>query len=352
MVSASATFTGPNYYDNCLGPIRFEPYAAELVQRLPERPPGHVLEIALRDTSHAQDFPARAVRIVVPFPPGGAGDTQARLISPPLSKALGQSVVVENRTGANTLVATELVARTPADGHTILMIATSFTVNPFAYSKLPYDTLKDFQPLTRLAYNPLIICVHPSLPVRTVKELVALARARPGELTWAVSSIIGGGRIAGEIFKTVAKIDMTNVPYGGGAPAATAVLGGHNSMLIGNVLDCSPYVASGRMRAVAVTSATRSEVLPNVPTIAESGYPGFDVTNWFGTVVRAGTPRVAVERLNAEIRRALLLADVKEGLGRLGLTPGPMTPTEFEAFIRREMENNGKIIKALNLKIE
>jgi tripartite-type tricarboxylate transporter receptor subunit TctC len=301
---------------------------------------------------HAQDFPSRSLRLVVPFPPGGAGDTQARLIAQPLSKALGHGVVVENRTGANTLVATEVVARAPADGHTVLVMATSFTVNPFAYSKLPYDTLKDFQPLTRLAYNPLIICVHPSLPVRTVKEMVALARARPGELTWAVSSIIGGGRIAGEIFRSVAKIDMTNVPYGGGAPAATAVLGGHNSMLIGNVLDCSPYVAAGRMRAIAVTSAARSDVLRDVPTIAESGYPGFDVTNWFGAVVRAGTPRAAVDRLSAELRRALLLPEVKEGLGRLGLTPGPMTPAEFEAFIRREMESNGKIIRALNLKIE
>ena len=300
----------------------------------------------------AQEFPAKPLRLVVPFPPGGSGDTQARLISQPLSKALGQSLVVENRTGANTLVATEVVARAPADGHTILLMATSFTVNPFAYSKLPYDTLKDFQPVTRLAYNPLIICVHPSLPVRTVKDLVSLARARPGELTWAVSSIIGGGRIAGEIFKSAAKIDMTNVPYGGGAPAATAVLGGHNSMLIGNVLDCSPFIQNGRMRPIAVTSATRAEVLPNVPTIAESGYPGFDVTNWFGSVVRSGTPRNAVDRLNAELRRALLLPEVKEGLGRLGLTPGPMTPTEFEAFLRKEMESNGKIIRALNLKIE
>lgn len=303
-------------------------------------------------TVPAQEFPSKALRFIVPFPPAGAGDTQARAVAQPLSRALGQSVVVENRTGANTLVATELVTRTPADGHTILMMATSFTVNPFAYSKLPYDAVKDFTAVTRLAYNPLIICVHPSLPVKTVKELVALARARPGELTWAVSSIIGGGRIAGEIFRSTAKIDMTNVPYGGGAPAATAVLGGHNSMLIGNVLDCSPYIESGRMRAIAVTSAARSELLRNVPTIAESGYPGFEITNWFGTVVRAGTPKGTVDRLSTEIGRALLLPEVKETLGRLGLTPGPMTPADFDAFIRKEMENNGRIIRALNLKIE
>ncbi|MEK6594254.1 MAG: tripartite tricarboxylate transporter substrate binding protein [Pseudomonadota bacterium] len=300
----------------------------------------------------AQDYPAKPIRFIVPFPPGGAGDTLARTVAQPLSRALGQNVVVENRTGANTLIATEITARAPADGYTLQVMATSFTVNPSAYSKLPYDSLRDFSPVTRLAYNPLIICVHPSVPVRTLKELVSLARARPGELTWAVSSIIGGGRIAGEIFREVAKVDMTNVPYGGGAPAATAVLGGHTSMLIGNVLDCSPYIASGRMRPIAVTSARRAELLKDVPTIAESGYPGFDVTNWFGTIVRAGTPRPVVDRLSAEVGKALLLPEVVSALGKLGLTPGPMTPAEFEAFIRREMQGNEKIIRKFNLKIE
>jgi tripartite-type tricarboxylate transporter receptor subunit TctC len=300
----------------------------------------------------AQDYPAKPIRFIVPFPPGGAGDTLARTVAQPLSRALGQSVVVENRTGANTLIATEITARAPADGYTLQVMATSFTVNPFAYTKLPYDTLKDFSPVTRLAFNPLIICVHPSVPAKTVKELVSLARARPGELTWAVSSIIGGGRIAGEIFREVAKVDMTNVPYGGGAPAATAVLGGHTSMLIGNVLDCSPYIASGRMRPIAVTSANRAGLLKDVPTIAESGYPGFDITNWFGTIVRAGTPRPIVDRLSAEIGKALQLPEVVGTLGKLGLTPGPLTPAEFEAFIRREMQGNEKIIRKLNLRIE
>jgi tripartite-type tricarboxylate transporter receptor subunit TctC len=212
--------------------------------------------------------------------------------------------------------------------------------------------LKDFNGVTRLVYNPLIICVHPSLPVKTVKELVALARSRPGELTWAVSSVIGGGRLGGEQFKDAAKIDMTVVPYGGGAPAMTAVLGGHTSMLIGNMLDCAPYVASGRMRPIAVTSAARSDTLPNVPTVAESGYPGFDATNWFGAVVRSGAPRSAIERLGAEIGRALKLPEVSDALGKLGMVAAPMSPAEFDALIRREMEVNGKIIRKLNLKVE
>jgi tripartite-type tricarboxylate transporter receptor subunit TctC len=219
-------------------------------------------------------------------------------------------------------------------------------------AKLPFDPLTDFTGVTRLVYNPLIICVHPSLPAKTVKELVTLARARPGELTWAVSSVIGGGRIGGELFKEAARINMTVVPYGGGAPAMTAVLGGHTSMLIGNMLDCAPYVASGRMRPIAVTSATRSDTLPDVPTVAESGYPGFEATNWFGAVVRSGTPRSSIDRLSAEIARALKLADVNDALGKLGMIAAPMSPAEFDALIRREMETNGKIIRKLGLKVE
>jgi tripartite-type tricarboxylate transporter receptor subunit TctC len=185
-----------------------------------------------------------------------------------------------------------------------------------------------------------------------VKELVALARARPGDLTWAVSSVIGGGRIGGELFKEAAKIDMTVVPYGGGGPAATAVMGGHTSMMIGNVLECAPYAQAGRLRPIAVTSAKRSESLPGVPTVAESGYPGFEATNWFGVVVRAGTPRNAVERMNAELGRSLRLPEVVEAFARLGMASAPTTAAEFDAMIRREMETNGRLIRKLNLKID
>jgi tripartite-type tricarboxylate transporter receptor subunit TctC len=311
-----------------------------------------VLVLALLTGAYAQEFPSKSLRLVVPFPPAGTTDTIARVLVPPLTKMLGQSVVIENRPGGNTVIGAELVLRAPADGHTLLFMAPSFTINPFVQAKLPFDPLKDFSGVTRLVYNPLIICVHPSLPVKNVKELVALARARPGELTWAVSSVIGGGRIGGEMFKDAAKIDMTVVPYGGGAPAMTAVLGGHTSMLVGNMLDCAPYVASGRMRPIAVTSATRSETLPNVPTVAESGYPGFDATNWFGAVVRSGAPRGAIDRLSAEIGRALKLPEVSDALGKLGMAAAPLSPAEFDALIRREMEVNGKIIRKLNLKVE
>jgi len=300
----------------------------------------------------AQDYPSRPLRFLVPFPPGGVGDTVGRVIAQPLSKALGQQVVVENRTGANTVIATELLMRSPPDGHTFNVIATSFTVNPAAYSKLPYDSAKDFAGITRLVHNPLIICVNPALPAKTVKDLVALAQKRPDELTWGVSSALGGGRIAGELFSMTAKIRMTNVAYGGGAPATTAVLGGHTSMLIGNVLDCSPYVATGRMRPIAVTSLQRSDTLPSVPTIAESGYPGFDATNWFGATTRAGVPKPIVDRLNAEMLRALKLPEVIDTFAKLGLTTGGMSPAEFDTFLRVETERAGKIVRALGLKAD
>ena len=300
----------------------------------------------------AQDYPTKPIRVLVPFPPGGDADTMARLFAPPVSKALGQNLVIENRPGANTVIATEVAARAPADGYTLLVMATSFTVNPFAYNKLPYDTLRDFQGVTRMVYNPLIYCAHPSLPVKNMKELVALAKARPGQLTWGVSSIIGGGRIAGELFKDVAKIDIVNVPFGGGAPATTAILGGHITLLVGNVLDCAHYIPTGRLRGIAVTSAQRAVNLPEVPTIAESGWPGFESLNWFGVMVRAGTPRPIVERLSAEIAKALKSPEAAATLTKQGFSEGTMSPADYDAYIRNEMQRNEKILKKLNLKLD
>lgn len=300
----------------------------------------------------AQDYPARPIRIIVPFPPSGVVDVLARVLAPPLTKALGQNIVIENRPGANTVIGTEQTFRAPADGYTVLFMATSFTVNPFAHKKLPYDTLKDFTGVTRLIHNPLIFCAHPSLPAKNMKELVALARSRPGELTWSVSSIIGGGRIAGELFKDVARIDITNVPFGGGAAATISTIGGHTSMLVGNVLDCVQQIPNGKLRGIAVTSLKRSDSLPQVPTIDESGWPGFESLNWFGAVVRAGTPRPIVERLSTEIGKALQSPEVKDVLSRQGMNIGNMPPDQYDAYIRNEMARNEKILKKLNLKLD
>jgi tripartite-type tricarboxylate transporter receptor subunit TctC len=311
---------------------------------------GIVLGTALPAT--AQEFPSKPLRIVAPFPPGGAVDILARIVATPMSRSLGQNVIVENRAGGNTVIGAELVARAPADGHTLLFMASSFTINPFVRSKMPYDTVKDFTALTLVAANPMVISVHPSLPVKTLKDLVSLARARPGELTFATASIIGGQRMAAEAFKDVAKIDIVNIPYNGGAPATTAVMGGHTSMLVTNTAETAPHISSGRLRALAVTSAARAEIFPAVPTIAESGYPGFEAVNWFGAVARSATPKPVIDRLSAEIGRALQQAEVKDGLSKLGLTGMPMTPEAFGDFLRAEMQKNEKILKVLKLRIE
>jgi tripartite-type tricarboxylate transporter receptor subunit TctC len=300
----------------------------------------------------AQEFPAKTVRLIVPFPPGGAVDILGRSLAPPVGKSLGQNVIVENRPGGNTVIGAELVARAPADGHTLLLMAPSFTINQFVRSKLPYDTVKDFTGVTLLASGALLIAVHPSLPAKNTKELVALARANPGKLTYATASIIGGQRLAGELFKDVAKVDITNVPYNGGAPATMAVVGGHTSMLVTNIIEAAPQVLAGKLRGLAVTTIKRSEVLPQVPTVAESGFPGFDAGNWFGAVVRAGTPKAAIDRLNAEIARGLELAEIRDMLLKQGLTPAPMSPEQFNAFLRTEMERTGRIVKTLNLRMD
>ena len=301
--------------------------------------------------AYAQDFPNRPIRIVVPFPPGGAADIIGRTLAQPLTRSLGQSIVVENRAGANTAIGAESVARAPADGHTLLVIAPSFTINPFARSKLPYDTFKDFAGVTRCVSNAIVIAVHPSLPVKSVKELIALARARPGELTFGTASILGGQRLAGELFREAVGINIINVPYNCGAPATTAAMGGHTSMLVSNVVESAPQVLAGRLRGIAVTSLVRSDVLPDVPTVAESGYPGFEALNWFGVVVRAG-PRPAIERLNADIVRAMELPEVKDQMARQGMQPATMNPDAYDAFLRAEAQRNERIIKSLKLKIE
>jgi tripartite-type tricarboxylate transporter receptor subunit TctC len=298
-----------------------------------------------------QEFPSKPVRIISPFAPGGATDTLGRALSTPLSRALGQNVIVENRPGGNTVIGTEVAVRAPADGHTLLVISPSYTVNPFV-RKLSYDPVADFTGVTRLASTAMIIASHPSVPAKNIRELVSLARARPGLLTYATASVIGSQRIAGELFKDVARVDITHVPYNGGAPATLATVGGHTSLLVTNIIEVAPNVRAGKLRALGVTTLKRSEVLPEVPTIAESGYPGFDAGNWFGISIRSSTPKAIVDRLNAEISRALDLPEVRDPLVRHGLSPAPTTPQQFTAFIRSEMERNGKIVKALNLKID
>jgi tripartite-type tricarboxylate transporter receptor subunit TctC len=302
--------------------------------------------------AHSQTFPSKPLRLVVPFPAGGALDTIARILVPPLSRTLGQNVIVDNRPGGGTVIATELVARSPADGHTLLLMANSFTINPAVRSKLPYDVLRDFAGVARLATVPVIFSVHPSVPARTFKELIALARARPGELTYATPGSGTNQHLIGELLKSMAGININHVPYQGGAPATMAVMGGHTSVLIINVTESGPHIQAGKLRALAVTSLERSVDFKEVPTVAESGFPGFEAITWFGAVAPAATPKDSINRLNTEFVRALLLPDVRNGLSKLGLSGAGTRAEEFDAFIRSELRRNEKIARESNLRID
>lgn len=302
-------------------------------------------------TPGSPPFPNKQVRFVVPFAAGGTIDIIGRLLAPSMSKTFGQQIVVEDRPGGGTVIATELVARAQPDAHVILLMGPSYTINLFA-RKLPYDTERDFVGIARLAANPLLYTVHPSLPVRTPKELVALARSKPGELTYATASPTGFQRLAVEQFKILAKIDLVNVPYQGGAPAAIAVMGGHTTINVGNVSEAAPYVAAGRLRAIAVTSLTRSEVMKDVPTLHESGYPGHEATNWFGAVTRVGAPKSSIDRLSAEFARALETPETKAGMAKLGLFNAYLNADQYNEYLRQQFRANEKIVKATGMRME
>lgn len=304
------------------------------------------------DAAVAQGIPSKTVRLVVPFSAGSSGDIVARTLAQPLSRALGQNVIVDNQPGGAGTIGGELVARSLADGHTLLLRSGVFTINPAVRPKLPYDTLKDFAGVARIASNPMVISVHPSLPARTLKELAALARARPGQLTYATPGSASPMHLAMESFKVLAKADIIHVPYQGGAPATMAALAGHTSILVVNVSQAAPHVAAGKLRALAVTSLLRSDVLKDVPTVAESGFPRFDFSVWFGAWVPAATPKEAVNRLGAEMLRALQLPEVKDSLGKLGFSAAAMGPGEFDTFFRAEVRRYEKIVKEVNIKID
>ena len=305
----------------------------------------------LAGAAHAQNFPAKQLRFIVPFAAGGTIDIIGRMLAPAMGTVLGQQIIVENRPGGGTVIATELVGRAAPDAHVLLLMGPSYTINLFA-RKLPYDTERDFMGIARIAANPLLFSVHPSLPVRTTKELVALARAKPGELTYATASPTGFQRLAAEQFKMLAKIDIVNVPYQGGAPATMAVMGGHTTINLGNVSEAASFVAAGRLRAIAVTSLERSAIMKEVPTLHESGYAGFEADNWFGAVTRVGAPKASIDRLSAEFARALDTPEVKLGLEKSGLRNAYLNADQYSEFLRQQFRANEKIVKATGMRME
>lgn len=294
----------------------------------------------------AQTYPSKPIRIVVPFPPGGPADILARIIGQNLAESWGQQAVIDNRAGAGGNIGSEMVAKALPDGYTLLMgFVGTHAINASLYSTMPYDNVKDFEPVSLVAMVTIILVVHPSIPANSVKELIVLARSRPGQLTFGSPGNGTPQHLAGELFNTMAGVKMVHIPYKGAVPALTDLLGGRVSLIFSSMPPALPHVKAGKLRALAVTSARRSSAAPNVPTIAESGLPGYEVINWYGILVPAGTPKEIVARLNAEILKILNVPDVKERLSAQGAETFSSTPQEFAAYIRKETEKWAKVVK-------
>jgi tripartite-type tricarboxylate transporter receptor subunit TctC len=300
----------------------------------------------------AQNYPAKPIRIVVPFPPGGTADVVVRTLAQPLGSALGQSVIVDNRSGGNTVIATEIVARAPADGYTLLITGFPFVANAVLRSNLPYDTLKDFAAVARIESSPWMLAAHPSLPVKTIKELIALARTHRGQLTYAANPVGSGAHLIGEMLKLTTKIDIIDVPYQGEVPAMIAVMGGHADILIAHVQPLIPQLAARKLRVLAVTSRERLERFREIPTLAESGMPDFELSGTQGVTAPAATPSAVINRLSTEILRAVALPAVRDNLIKQGLDPAPLRSGEYAALIRAEFLNIQKMVRAAKIKLD
>jgi tripartite-type tricarboxylate transporter receptor subunit TctC len=290
-------------------------------------------------------FPTRPLRFIVPYAPGGGADALARGVAIPLADILGHSVVIDNRGGGGTLLGSDMAAKALPDGHTILMITSTHAVVSSLYKKLPYDPIRDFSPIVRVASAPNILVAHPSVGVASVKELVALARSRPRELVYASSGNGGGSHLAMELFRSVAHIELIHVPYKGTGPATTDLLGGQAKIMFGGVIGTLPHVKSGRLKTLAISSAQRSPLLLDVPTIAESGYPGFEAATWYGIAAPARTPAPVVNRLNEAIRQSLQDARLSQRITSQGADPAPNSPAEFAAYIKTEVAKWGKVVR-------
>ena len=299
--------------------------------------------------AQAQPYPTRAVRLIVPYVPGGGTDFTARAIAPRLSDALGQQVVVENRPGGATNIGSDLVAKATPDGYTLLMAGAANAINMSLFAKPPYDAQRDLAPVSLCVKGANVLLVHPSLPVKTLKELLALARAQPGKLNYASSGIGSANHMAGELLKLVAKINITHVPYKGNAPALTDLIGGHVEILISGVPAVIGQIRNGRVRAVAIASLKRFPALPDTPTIDESGLKGFEATTWFGVMAPVKTPREIVGRLNAEIAKILATPDMRERLLGDGVEPIGGSTEVFATFLREEIDKYGKVVKAAGI---
>jgi len=302
--------------------------------------------------ARSQGYPNKPIRWIVPFAPGAAADILSRAITQKLTESWGQQIVIDFRPGAGGSLGTQIAAGAAPDGYTVILVPASFASSPSLYSKPPYDPVKDFAPVTLVAASPLILVVHPSMPVTSVKELVALAKARPGELNYASSGIGVGNHLAAELFKSMKGVNIFHVPYKGNAPALIDLMGGQIHMMFPNAPSALPHIKAGKLRALAVTTLRRSALLPELPTLAESGLPGFEANNWAGLVAPAGTPQAIIGKLHSEVVRSVKLPDVHQRLVNLGFEPTGNTSQEFAAYIRTEIATWNKVIRAAGIRAD
>jgi tripartite-type tricarboxylate transporter receptor subunit TctC len=300
----------------------------------------------------AAEYPLRPIRIIVPYAAGGSTDTVARIIAPRLSQRLGQQVVVDNRTGAGTIVGTEIAAHSTPDGYTVLMATPPLVVNPSLYSRVPYVLERDFVAVGNVASSTNLLTVHPSVAANTTAELIGLLKKNPGKLNYGSSGVGGAGHLAMALFESMAGVDAAHVPYKGGAPAVLDLVAGRISLMMANLTTAQPHIRAGRLRGLAVGKLTRSPLFPEMPTLNESGVPGYEATNWNGMVVRSGTPQAIIERLNREVIAVLSDADVTKSLTASGLEPVGDTPRHFHAYLKSEASKWQALVKKIGITAE
>jgi tripartite-type tricarboxylate transporter receptor subunit TctC len=300
----------------------------------------------------AQGYPAKPIKFIIGFPPGGATDVVGRIMAKKLQDALGQPVVVENKPGASSNIGAELVLKAPADGYTFYVNAVTNTINASLFSKLNFDFEKDFEPVAMYATVPNLLVVHPSVPVKSVKELIDYAKLNPGKLSYASSGSGTSIHLSAELFKLMAKVDMLHIPYKGSSPAVTDLIGGQVQLMFDNMPSALPHVKGGKLRALAVTTMTRSPSAPDIPTINETELPGFDAGSWFGLMAAKGTPKDIIARVNSESNKALNSQEVKDRFLELGAVPTPLSPEGYGDYIRAEIKKWGAVVKASGAKVE
>lgn len=308
--------------------------------------------VVAADVVSSDGYPSKPIRFVVPAAPGGASEVLARTIGQKLTGSWGQQLVIDHRAGAQGIIGSQIAANAAPDGYTIVIVATGYAVNPSLYKKLPYDTLRDFERVAVLATSPNVLVVHPSVPARSVKEFIALAKAKPGQLNFATAGVGSGGHLSLELFRWMAEIDMVHVPYKGGGDATRAVVAGQAHLLSTSTGPAMPQVRAGRLNALAVTTAKRSPEFPDLPTVGESGLPGYEFESWFGVLAPAGTPRKIIYKLRDEMARALAMPDVKSRLASVGFEPVGSTPEQFTRHLVTEIARWRKVVKDAGIPVQ